>query len=109
MLGILLGIIIWRYNMPVQKRHKTKYPGVYYIVGKAIGKSSKERIYYVMYRKDGKQIHEKAGRQYQDDMTATRAAQIRARRIEGRELSNKKRRKGFSYDFWLRALPNYNF
>jgi integrase len=79
--------------MPVQKRHKTKYPGVYYIEGKAVGKNGKERIYYVMYRKKGKQIHEKAGRQYQDDMTAARAAQIRARRIEGREPTNKERRK----------------
>jgi integrase len=78
--------------MPAQKRYKTKYPGVYYIKGKSIGTNKPERIYYVMYRKNGKQIQEKAGRQFQDDMTAARAAQIRARRITGDELSNKERR-----------------
>jgi hypothetical protein len=55
--------------MPAQKRHKTKYPSVYYIKGKEVGSNKTEKIYYIMYRKDGKQIHEKAGRQYQDDMT----------------------------------------
>jgi integrase len=79
--------------MPAQKRHKTKYPGVYYIEGKAIGKNATERIYYVMYRKDGKQIHEKAGRHYQDDMTPARAAHIRARRIERKEPTNAERRE----------------
>jgi hypothetical protein len=57
--------------MPAQKRHKTKYAGVYYIEGTAVGSNKKEKIYYIMYRKDGRQIHEKAGRQYQDDMTPT--------------------------------------
>jgi integrase len=78
--------------MPVQKRHKTKYPGVYYIKGKAIGSQKTERIYYIMYRKNGKQIHEKAGRQFQDDVTPARAAQIRTNRIQG-ELSNKGKRE----------------
>ena len=46
-----------------------------------------------MYRKDGKQIHEKAGRQYQDDMTAARAAKLRFRKIEGQEPSNRLKRQ----------------
>jgi integrase len=79
--------------MPAQKRYKTKYPGVYYIHGKAVGSGKKERIYYIMYRKDGKQIDEKAGRQFQDDMTPARAAQVRTNRIQGKELSNKEQRK----------------
>ena len=78
--------------MPTQKRHKTKYPGVYYIEGKAIGSNKKERIYYVMYRKNGKQVHEKAGRQFQDDMTPARAAGMRAERISGAQPSNKEKR-----------------
>jgi len=78
--------------MPAQERYKTKYPGVYYIKGKAIGSNKRERIYYIMYRKDGRQIHEKAGRQFQDDMTPARAAQIRTNRIQG-DLSNKERRE----------------
>jgi len=79
--------------MPAQKRHKTKYPGVYYIEGKAVGSGKNEKIYYIMYRKDGKQIHEKAGRQFQDDMTPARAAQKRTDRIQGREPSNQKKRE----------------
>ena len=75
--------------MPAQKRFKTKYPGVYYIHGKAVGTGKKERIYYIAYRKDGKLKDEKAGRQFQDDMTPARAAQVRTNRIQGKELSNK--------------------
>ena len=79
--------------MPAQKRVKTRYPGVYYILGKAVTSNKAERIYYIMYRKDERQIHEKAGRQFQDDMTPVRAAQIRAFRIQGDQLSNKERRQ----------------
>lgn len=80
-------------NMPAQKRYKTRYPGVYYIEGKAISTGKPERIYYIMYRKDGKQIHEKAGRQFQDDMSPARAAKLRALKIEGDQLSNKEKRE----------------
>lgn len=80
-------------NMPAQERFKTKYPGVYYIEGKAVGSNKIERIYYIMYRKDGKLIEEKAGRQFQDDMTPARAAGIRTDKIEGKQLSNKEKRE----------------
>ena len=78
--------------MPAQKRYKTKYPGVYYIQGQAAGTRKAERIYYITYRKGGKQIHEKAGRQFQDDMTPARAAGLRARKIEGALPSNRQQR-----------------
>jgi integrase len=79
--------------MPKKERFKTNYPGVYYIES-TVGRNGKpERIYYVMYRKDGKLIEEKAGRQYADDMTPARAAGIRSRRMQGKELSNRERRK----------------
>ena len=51
-----------------------------------------EKIFYIDYRKDGKRIQEKAGRQFQDDMTPARAALVRASKIEGRELPNVERR-----------------
>jgi integrase len=73
--------------MPKQDRIKTKYPGVYYIV------IDKEKIFYVYYRRNGKQIEEKAGRQFADDMTAAKAAGIRAERSKGKELSNTARRE----------------
>jgi len=78
--------------MPAQKRYKTKYPGVYYIKAKHVATNKPERVYYIMYRKNGKQVHEKAGRQFQDDMTPARAAKKRAKRIDGDELTNKELR-----------------
>lgn len=78
--------------MPAQKRHKTNYKGVYFIIGKQVGTGKPENIFYVMYRRNGKQIHEKAGRQFQDDMTAAKAARIRALRITG-DMSNQERRE----------------
>ena len=77
--------------MPAQKRHKTTYPGVYYIEGKAVGTKKKEKIFYVMYRKAGKQIHEKAGRQFQDDMTPARASHLRTQRIQGAKTNRETR------------------
>jgi integrase len=77
--------------MPAKERYKTKYAGVYYIEG--TGASGPEKIYYIMYRRNGKLIEEKAGRQYQDDMTPARAAGIRTNRIEGEELPNTERRE----------------
>lgn len=78
--------------MPAQKRFKTKYPGVYYIEG-VIGPGKKEKIFYIRYRKAGKQIDEKAGREFADDMTPARAALLRAERLAGREATNKERRQ----------------
>ena len=72
------------------KRIGTKYPGVYFIEGQ--GARGAEKIYYVRYRRGGKMVEEKAGRQFQDDMTAAKAANFRARRIEGKELSNVEKR-----------------
>jgi len=51
----------------------------------------RERIYYVRYRKNGKSVDEKAGRQYQDNMTPAKAAQVRAQKIGGRESNTEKR------------------
>jgi integrase len=75
------------------KRHKTKYPGVFYREGQRIGGKGSEKIYYIIFKKDGKGIEEKAGRQYADAMTPARAAGIRAERIEGKRLSRKEIRE----------------
>jgi len=72
---------------------RTKIPGVYYIVGTAVATGKPERIYYVSYYRDGKRHFEKAGRQYQDAKTPSRAATIRADRIRGKELPNRERRE----------------
>jgi integrase len=88
---MLLGKVAERRNpMPRQERIKTKYPGVYYI--DSDGARGKERIFYIYYRRNGKQIEEKAGCQYADDMTEAKANAIRSDRIRGKELSNEQRR-----------------
>jgi len=66
------------------KREKTNYPGVFYIEGTSPATGKPERIYYIRYRKAGKMIEEKAGRQFQDDMTPARAARLRGDRIGGK-------------------------
>jgi integrase len=84
--------------MPVKGRIKTQYPGVYYIMGKA-SDGRPERIYYIVYRKNGKQIEEKAGRQFKNDMTPGRAVSIRTKRIEGAS-SNQERREEAKKEVW---------
>lgn len=75
------------------KRHKTNYPGIFYRNTKRIGGKGIEKIYYVVYKKDGKVHEEKAGREYSDDMTPSRAGRIRAELIEGKRLTRKAKRQ----------------
>ena len=75
------------------KMFKTDYPGVFFTLSKRAGKGKKqEKVYYIVYRRNGKLVNEKAGKQFQNDMTPARASELRTRRIEGRELSNTGRR-----------------
>lgn len=71
--------------MPSLKRIKTNYPGVFFIEGTSPATGKPERIFYIRYRKAGKMIEEKAGRQIEDDMTPARAARIRVERISGKQ------------------------
>lgn len=75
------------------KRIKTEYPGVFYREAVRIGGKGTERIFYIVFKKDGKAYEEKVGRQYADDMTPARAARVRADRIEGRRESRKEKRE----------------
>jgi integrase len=74
------------------KRIKTEYPGVFYRLVDRIGGKGQERVYYVVFKRDGKLHEEKAGRQYADDMTPARAARIRADLIEGRRQTRPEKR-----------------
>jgi integrase len=87
--------------MPKQPRVKTRYPGVYYIEGTSMNGRS-EKLYYIHYRKNGKLIEEKAGRQFKDDMTAAKAAKLRTLKIEGNRPTNQERRdiQQESQDAW---------
>ena len=75
------------------KRIKTKYPGVYYREVQRIGGNGLERVYYIMFKRDGRKIEEKVGYQYRNDMTPSKAARIRAERIEGRRPSLREARE----------------
>ncbi|MEJ2092359.1 MAG: site-specific integrase [Syntrophobacterales bacterium] len=79
--------------MPVLKRIKTNYPGVFYILGTSPATGKPERIFYIRYRKAGKMIEEKAGRQFQDDMTPARATILRAERMKGKKPSRQEARE----------------
>lgn len=78
--------------MPAQENYKTKYIGVYFIIGQTIGTKRPEKIYYIRYRKNGRLIDEKAGRQFQDGMTPAKASYLRMERIQG-AMTNKERRE----------------
>ena len=82
------------------KRFSTKYPGVFYRLANRIGRSGDERVYYVVFKKDGRTHEEKVGRQYADNMTAAKASLIRAERIEGKRLSRKEIRDRKKTNKW---------
>jgi len=75
------------------KRHKTQYPGIFFREADRIGGKGKEKVFYVVYKKDGKLNEEKCGRQFADDMTAARASRIRAQLIEGKRQTRPEKRK----------------
>jgi len=92
--------------MPSMKRIKTKYPGVFFIWGSEVGTGKPERIFYIVYRRNGVLTEEKAGRERQNDMSAARAAKIRVRRIQGDEISNQERREAARIEGErLKAIP----
>jgi len=75
------------------ERKKTNYPGVFYIDGTFPATGKPEKIFYIRYRKNGKLIEEKAGRQFHDDMTPARANQIRSDRLQGKSPTRKEARE----------------
>lgn len=79
--------------MKTSKRNPTKYPGVFFREAERIGASGVERVYYIVFKKDGKVYEEKVGRQYADDMTEAKASRIRGERIEGKRASRKEVRE----------------
>ena len=80
--------------MDTKKRHYCDgYKGVFYREAKRIGGPGTEKVYYVAYKKDGKDIEAKVGRQYTDGMTPAKASKKRGNLIEGREESPQEKRK----------------
>ena len=79
--------------MPAQKMNKTDYKGVFYIDGISPIDGKPEKIFYIRYRKNGKYIDEKAGRQGKDSMTPARASKQRALKMAGKLSTNKEKRE----------------
>ena len=82
------------------RRFKTNYPGVFYREANRIGGPGMEKVYYVVFKKDGKVHEEKAGRQYMDNMTPAKASLYRGERIEGKRKSPKEIREKKKTKVW---------
>jgi integrase len=88
-IAALASFLYIRWSNLMSKRIKTKYVGIYYRMATRIGGKGDEKVYYIVFKKDGKVHEEKVGRQFVDKMTPAKASHIRAERIEGRRLSRK--------------------
>ncbi|GAB4371396.1 MAG: hypothetical protein Kow00128_19230 [Deltaproteobacteria bacterium] len=64
------------------KRHATNYPGVYFRWGTHCVTGKPEKIFYIVYWRDGEKIEEKVGREKADDMNALRASKIRGKKVD---------------------------
>jgi len=85
-------------------RYQTEKVGVFYLLGKPRAKAKgdkipttakeekPDKIYYIMYRLDGKKVEEKVGRE-SERMTPAKAAKIREQRVNGVSLPNTERRR----------------
>ena len=72
--------------MPRQRRHKTRYSGVF-----VVDLSSGDQTFYIRFKKEGKLIEERAGRKKQG-MTGAKANQLRADRMTGKSETNAEKR-----------------
>ncbi len=79
------------------KKYSTDYVGVFYRIGKRIGGKGDEKIFYVTYKKDGQKIETKVGRQFTDNMTASKANLLRSSYLEGKRLTRKEERTAKFY------------
>ncbi len=80
-------------------RQKTSYPGVFFKEVRRIGGKGTEKSYYIIFKKNGKNIEEHVGYQYRDGMSPSKAAQIRGQRIENKRLSKKEIRLESEWTF----------
>ncbi|MDD2317346.1 MAG: site-specific integrase, partial [Desulfobacterales bacterium] len=76
-----------------RERKKTDYPGIFYREVPRIGGTGPERVYYALFKKDGRTIEAKVGYQYRDKVTPAFAARVRADLIEGRRMTRKEVRQ----------------
>ncbi len=73
--------------MSTRQRHKTNYPGVIYRIPNGGYAGRSEKVFYAIYKQDGKVIEAKIGGQVQHGMTAAKASKIRAEYMTGARLT----------------------
>ncbi|KAB2891159.1 MAG: site-specific integrase [Desulfobulbaceae bacterium] len=73
-------------------RHKTSYPGVFFRIRQRIGGTGTEKVYYAVFKRDGKVVETQVGRQYRDAMTPAKASTLRGQMIEGKEKTGAEKR-----------------
>lgn len=78
--------------MNVTTRHKTKYPGVFYRYSEEGGTGETEKIFYAIFKRNGKTVEAKIGGQYRHGMTPAKAAAIRAEYVTGKRLTPQEQR-----------------
>jgi len=76
-----------------RERKKTDYPGIFYREVPRIGGTGPERVYYALFKRDGKTVEAKVGYQYRDKITPAYASRVRSDLIEGRRLTRKEIRQ----------------
>ena len=65
---------------------------MFYREVRRIGGNGTEKQYYVIFKKQGRKIEAKVGRQYADQMTPYKASRLRSDYIEGRKLTPQEQR-----------------
>ncbi|MHB1351620.1 MAG: tyrosine-type recombinase/integrase [Desulfobulbaceae bacterium] len=76
------------------KRFKTKYPGVFYrLVQSRVRKGKEEKVFYIYFKKDGKPVEERVGKEWENKMTPAAASRILGDRLEGKRKSPKEIRE----------------
>lgn len=78
--------------MDVTTRHKTKYPGVFFRYSEEGGTGETEKVFYAVFKRNGKTIEAKVGGQYRHAMSPAKAAAIRAEYVTGKRLTPQEQR-----------------
>jgi integrase len=84
-------------------RHKTSYPGVFYRTRQRIGGTGTEKVYYAVFKRDGKVVETVVGRQYRDNMTPAKASTLRGMMIEGKAKTKSEVRAEKAVKVWTIA------
>lgn len=79
--------------MAKSKREKTIYPGVFFRTITRTATGGKEKVYYIVFKKDGKTVEEKVGYHYADHLNPLKVSGIRTERVAGRRKSRKEKRE----------------